>query len=137
MPTYKYQCKKCDHIFDHFQSISAVPLTDCPSCSEPELKRLVSGGLGVIFKGSGFYVNDSRGKASSTSAKKANGVSGGGDTGAAGAADGTSGSGDASKQADSAKKSGGESGTGSKAADTSAPGGSAGAANKKANPSTV
>ena len=137
MPTYKYQCKKCDHIFDHFQSISAVPLTDCPSCSEPELKRLVSGGLGVIFKGSGFYVNDSRGKASSTSTKKANGDGGGSDTAAAGAADGTSGSGDASKQADSAKKSGGEAGTGSKAAADKPASGSNSTTNQKTNPSTA
>lgn len=42
------------------------PLRDCPSCGEPQLKRLISGGAGVIFKGQGFYVTDSRSGSSTT-----------------------------------------------------------------------
>ncbi|MDR0448190.1 MAG: zinc ribbon domain-containing protein [Treponema sp.] len=57
MPTYEYECKSCGHNFDAFQSMSEMPLTDCPECGK-ELRRLINGGSGVIFKGSGFYVND-------------------------------------------------------------------------------
>ena len=58
MPTYGYACKKCEHRFDHFQSMKDDPLIDCPECGEPELKRLIGGGSAVIFKGSGFYCTD-------------------------------------------------------------------------------
>ena len=61
MPSYDYQCSACNHEFEEFQSISADPLQVCPSCGEAALKRLVGGGIGVIFKGSGFYVTDSKG----------------------------------------------------------------------------
>jgi len=67
MPTYDYECQSCGHSFDQFQSMSDDPLKECPSCGKPELKRLVGGGIGIIFKGSGFYVNDS--KSSSTQTK--------------------------------------------------------------------
>ena len=52
MPTYDYECTKCDHTFDAFQSMSDDALLKCPSCSKNGLKRLIGGGLGVIFKGS-------------------------------------------------------------------------------------
>jgi len=57
MPTYEYECKKCSHSFEAFQSITDEPLTKCPECGE-EIRRLIFGGAGVIFKGSGFYVTD-------------------------------------------------------------------------------
>jgi putative FmdB family regulatory protein len=60
MPTYDYQCEQCGHTFETFQSMRDDPLVDCPACSTPNLRRLITGGTGVIFKGSGFYVNDSR-----------------------------------------------------------------------------
>lgn len=60
MPTYDYECTKCGHSFDAFQSMSDDALVKCPSCSKNGLKRLIGGGLGLIFKGSGFYVTDSR-----------------------------------------------------------------------------
>lgn len=60
MPTYEYLCDSCGHQFDAFQSMMDDPLKDCPACSTPALRRLISGGTGVIFRGSGFYVNDSR-----------------------------------------------------------------------------
>ena len=72
MPTYDYECKKCGHTFETFQSMSEDPLEKCPSCAKNGLKRLIGGGLGVIFKGSGFYVTDSRGgaKSAGTATKK-------------------------------------------------------------------
>ncbi len=57
MPTYEYECKKCNHRFEKFQSITAEPLKTCPECSG-ELKRLIGLGAGIIFKGSGFYCTD-------------------------------------------------------------------------------
>ena len=66
MPTYDYECKNCGHIFEYFQSMADEPLTNCPDCHKESLRRLVGGGMGVIFKGSGFYVNDAK-KSSSTS----------------------------------------------------------------------
>ena len=57
MPTYEYQCKDCGFKFEQFQSIADSPLKKCPSCGG-ELERLVSGGAGLIFKGSGFYITD-------------------------------------------------------------------------------
>lgn len=58
MPTYEYRCPKCG-IFDMVQSITAEPLQECPTCKSP-VQRLISGGVGIIFKGSGFYVTDNR-----------------------------------------------------------------------------
>lgn len=60
MPTYDYVCGKCEHAFEHFQSIKAAPLRKCPSCGKPALKRLMGAGGGLIFKGSGFYITDYR-----------------------------------------------------------------------------
>ena len=64
MPTYEYECKKCSYSFEVFQAMSDEPLKKCPKCGK-ELRRLIFGGTGVIFKGSGFYVTD---KASGKSA---------------------------------------------------------------------
>ena len=57
MPTYEYECIECKYTFDEFQQITDEPLTECPKC-RGKLRRLISGGAGVIFKGSGFYVTD-------------------------------------------------------------------------------
>ena len=57
MPTYDYKCTKCQYTFEHFQSMSEEPLLECPKCSNT-LRRLISGGTGIIFKGSGFYKTD-------------------------------------------------------------------------------
>ena len=59
MPTYEYQCRKCGHRFEKFQNITARPLTKCPECKGP-VRRLVSGGAGLIFRGSGFHATDYR-----------------------------------------------------------------------------
>lgn len=61
MPTYEYECKNCGNEFELFQPITSEPRTTCPEC-EGEAKRLMSAGSGVIFKGSGFYVNDYKNK---------------------------------------------------------------------------
>lgn len=70
MPSYDYQCRDCGHTFEAFQSMAENPLVDCPSCGKPSLRRLIGGGAGVIFKGSGFYVTDSK-KSSSKSESSA------------------------------------------------------------------
>ena len=70
MPTYDYQCESCGKTFEHFQSMSDDPLFECQECNG-SLKRLIGGGLGIIFKGSGFYVTDNKGKNSSNAATKA------------------------------------------------------------------
>lgn len=57
MPIYEYQCKACGHTFDTIQSFSEEPLTDCPVCKEPALKKLVSAAA-FHLKGSGWYVTD-------------------------------------------------------------------------------
>ena len=61
MPTYEYECDKCGHIFEEFQSITAEPLKKCtkPECGG-DVHRLLSPGAGFIFKGSGFYITDYR-----------------------------------------------------------------------------
>lgn len=59
MPTYEYECEKCGHKFEEFQSITAEPLKKCPRCNG-EVRRLIGTGAGIIFKGSGFYATDYR-----------------------------------------------------------------------------
>jgi putative FmdB family regulatory protein len=58
MPTYEYACAKCGHHFEQFQSMRDAPLKKCPKCGKPALKRLIGGGAGLIFKGTGFYITD-------------------------------------------------------------------------------
>ncbi|QLQ09707.1 MAG: FmdB family transcriptional regulator [Nocardioidaceae bacterium] len=58
MPTYQYACTECDHFFEQFQSFSDDALTVCPECGGK--LRKVFNAVGVVFKGSGFYRNDSR-----------------------------------------------------------------------------
>lgn len=57
MPTYEYVCKDCGYRFEEFQKIIDAPLTACPKCGG-HVKRIISGGNGIIFKGSGFYETD-------------------------------------------------------------------------------
>lgn len=58
MPTYEYSCPKCGHTFEQFQSMNDEPLKKCPKCKKTGVKRLIGGGAGLIFKGSGFYITD-------------------------------------------------------------------------------
>ncbi len=105
MPTYEYECAKCGHSFEAFQSMSAPALESCPRC-KGKLKRLIGGGLGVIFKGSGFYTTDNKRSSTLTSG---NGSKEGSKDGSK---DGGKGKGDTGK---------GDSGKGDKSAAATAP----------------
>jgi putative FmdB family regulatory protein len=77
MPTYEYVCQKCKHEFEKVQSIADGPLTICPKelCGmkkwgKGKVKRAISAGAGLIFKGSGFYITDYRSENYKAGAKK-------------------------------------------------------------------
>ncbi|MER7623554.1 FmdB family zinc ribbon protein [Streptomyces sp. NPDC126503] len=72
MPTYQYQCTECGEGLEAVQKFTDDALTECPSC-QGRLKKVFSA-VGIVFKGSGFYRNDSRG-ASSSSSPAASGAS--------------------------------------------------------------
>lgn len=65
MPTYSYACTECDHRFDAVQAFTDDALTSCPQCTG-KLRKLFNS-VGVVFKGSGFYRNDSRESSKSSS----------------------------------------------------------------------
>ena len=65
MPTYEYACSNCESNHEIVQSMSDPTLTTCPSCGQETLRKQF-GNVGVVFKGSGFYRNDSRDKKSNT-----------------------------------------------------------------------
>ncbi|WP_189782855.1 FmdB family zinc ribbon protein [Streptomyces capitiformicae] len=65
MPTYQYQCTECGEGLEAVQKFTDDALTECPSCNG-RLKKVFSA-VGIVFKGSGFYRNDSRGSSSSSS----------------------------------------------------------------------
>jgi putative FmdB family regulatory protein len=106
MPTYEYVCKDCGHELEAFQSIKADPLSDCPECEQPALKRKIGAGSALIFKGSGFYCTDykekpkakvdtdkkvARAKEAAKAVKESSGgsSSGGGDSGGGGGGGGS------------------------------------------------
>ena len=60
MPTYEYRCEACGKQFEKFQSITSDPIRKCPKCGKNKVRRLISSGAAVIFKGSGFYITDYR-----------------------------------------------------------------------------
>ncbi|KAB1988358.1 FmdB family zinc ribbon protein [Streptomyces triticiradicis] len=65
MPTYQYQCTECGEGLEAVQKFTDDALTECPNCNG-RLKKVFSA-VGIVFKGSGFYRNDSRGSSSSSS----------------------------------------------------------------------
>ncbi|MFG2329456.1 FmdB family zinc ribbon protein [Streptomyces sp. NPDC048604] len=65
MPTYQYQCTECGEGLEAVQKFTDDALTECPNC-KGRLKKVFSA-VGIVFKGSGFYRNDSRGSSSSSS----------------------------------------------------------------------
>lgn len=69
MPTYEYECGKCSYVFEELQSISEKPLEKCPECGG-RVNRLINGGAGILFKGSGFYVTDSKKQSSASVSSK-------------------------------------------------------------------
>jgi putative FmdB family regulatory protein len=80
MPTYEYLCDKCGREFEKFQSMSDKPLTTCPkplcglkTWGKGKVRKLISSGAGLLFKGSGFYITDYRSENYKTGAKKESG----------------------------------------------------------------
>ena len=65
MPTYNYYCSDCDTHFSYFQKMSESPVIKCENCGG-RVKRLITGGTGLIFKGSGFYLTDYKNEKKST-----------------------------------------------------------------------
>jgi putative FmdB family regulatory protein len=61
MPTYEYRCPECGNEFDKFGRMSDPPVQECPQC-HAQAQRKISGGAGLVFKGSGFYITDYRGE---------------------------------------------------------------------------
>ncbi len=77
MATYQYVCEKCDHKFEVVQPMAEAALKVCPKDQCPrkpwgkgKVKRHISGGAGIIFKGSGFYITDYRSEGYKADAKK-------------------------------------------------------------------
>ena len=69
MPTYEYQCAKCKKKFDKLQSMNDKPLKSCIYC-KGKVERLIGGGAGLIFKGTGFYQTDYKNKPAPTKSEK-------------------------------------------------------------------
>jgi len=74
MPTYEYECQDCGHRFEMFQSMMEDPYKICPAC-KGKVKRLISSGAGLIFKGSGFYITDYKKKETSVTGPVSTGES--------------------------------------------------------------
>ena|ERR1700712_3970318 len=81
MPTYEYTCEKCGLEFELAQPMSAAPLTICPKelCARKKwgrgkVKKMISSGAGLLFKGSGFYITDYRSEGYKQSAKTDSGA---------------------------------------------------------------
>ena len=75
MPTYEYACSNCESNHEIVQSMSDPTLTTCPSCGQETLRKQF-GNVGVVFKGSGFYRNDSRDKKTNTGSSSSSAGSG-------------------------------------------------------------
>ncbi len=105
MPTYVYRCRKCEHRFELFHSMTDETVKRCPEC-RARADRVPAAGAGILFKGSGFYITDYRSQSYRDQAKQekpsAGGGEGGGKGGPAGgaAAGGSGGSGPSSSGGD-------------------------------------
>jgi putative FmdB family regulatory protein len=60
MPTYIYECEACHHQHEQFHAMSARPRNKCPKCGKRRLRRIISSGGGLLFRGSGFHETDYR-----------------------------------------------------------------------------
>lgn len=109
MPTYEYACRQCGHRLEAVQSFTDAPLIECPVCAG--VLRKVFSAVGVVFKGAGFYRNDSRPAAKSDAAReggadKADSAAAKANGKADGKPDGSSSTGGSSGGADKADKAG-------------------------------
>ncbi|MDQ1669847.1 MAG: hypothetical protein QOE40_1908 [Actinomycetota bacterium] len=131
MPTYQYACTECGHSFEQFQSFADDALTECPTCGGR--LRKVFNSVGIVFKGSGFYRNDSRevGKKADAPVSSKDGKDGKGKDAAAKGSDATSGSA-AGKKSDSKPAAAGSSSSGSGSSSGSSSGGSSSSAGSAA-----
>ncbi|WP_329176145.1 FmdB family transcriptional regulator [Streptomyces decoyicus] len=105
MPTYQYQCTACGEGLEAVQKFTDDALTECPAC-DGRLKKVFSA-VGIVFKGSGFYRNDSRGSSSSSSPAK--NPSAAGSTSSSDTSSSSSGSSDTKSSAQAASSSSGSS----------------------------
>ena len=109
MPTYQYQCTECGEGLEAVQKFTDDALTECPNC-HGRLKKVFSA-VGIVFKGSGFYRNDSRGSSSSSSPASSSSKSS-----TSGSSDSSSSSSTSSSSSDSKSSSTGTSSSSSSAA---------------------
>ncbi|HET8621710.1 MAG TPA: FmdB family zinc ribbon protein [Acidimicrobiales bacterium] len=116
MPTYEYRCRECGEHLEVVQSFSDDPLTECPACTGP--LRKVFNSVGIAFKGSGFYKNDSRSSSSSSSSSTAGSAAGGSSGSSAGGSSGSSDGGSTSSDTSTGSKAGGDSSSSTAAAST-------------------
>lgn len=100
MPTYQYQCTACGEGLEAVQKFTDDALTECPSC-QGRLKKVFSA-VGIVFKGSGFYRNDSRGSSSSSTPAKSSSTSSSSSSDSSSSSSGSSSSGSDAKPASSA-----------------------------------
>lgn len=111
MPTYQYQCTECGEGLEAVQKFTDDALTVCPSC-EGRLKKVFSA-VGIVFKGSGFYRNDSRGASSSSAPASSSKPAEKSEKAASGSSSSSSSSEKAASSSGSASSGSGSSGSGS------------------------
>jgi len=73
MPTYEYECRECGEAFERFQGINEAPVAECPECGG-SVRRLISSGGGLVFKGPGFYATDYRSGSGTAAGEKSSGA---------------------------------------------------------------
>ena len=103
MPTYEYRCRECGEHLEVVQSFSDDPLTECPACSGP--LRKVFNSVGIAFKGTGFYKNDSRSGSKTAASTSASGSSSDGSSGTSSESTSDSSSSSSSSSSDSSSSS--------------------------------
>ncbi len=126
MPTYQYACTACDERLEVVQKFTDDPLTECPRCAG-RLRKVFSP-VGVVFKGSGFYRNDSRAAANGSGKPQPAGAASGGSNGESGStkSDSSSSSSGSSSDTGSTSSSSGSSSSGASSSGSSAAGNSSG-----------
>ena len=115
MPIYVYQCDTCGLAFEHRQRMADNPLVDCPEC-DGHVRRIIQP-VGIVFKGSGFYVTDNRSKSATAlpgkkesdtgSSSESDGSSSSGSSGSSNSSSGESSASTAEKKTESSKSTGG------------------------------